>query len=285
MATCGYETVKEFQKAEIMVAPSLQTEGKSLQRSQGIGMGALTGPVGHAHAPSARMAAGDAARAVRHRPGRRLRRPVRPADRPAGARGPRLQRDRAAHDHRGRAAGPAAGGHHPVRRPEVGARRRAPRRSIRPSTTPGSRCSASVTAPSWSPSSSAGTVARTDRGEYGRTALDLTSSAGPPSVIFTEVPPTFDVWMSHVDSITAVPSGFRATASTRRRRRSPPSRTRSRGIYGVQFHPEVVHTHGGQDILKSFLYDVCGCRPAVDHDVGDRGVGRRHPRARSAASG
>ncbi|HVM41467.1 MAG TPA: IMP dehydrogenase, partial [Acidimicrobiia bacterium] len=40
MATCGYETVKEFQKAEVMVAPSLQTEGKVLQRSQGVGMGA-----------------------------------------------------------------------------------------------------------------------------------------------------------------------------------------------------------------------------------------------------
>ena len=40
MATCGYETVKEFQKAEVMVAPALQTEGKSLQKSQGIGMGA-----------------------------------------------------------------------------------------------------------------------------------------------------------------------------------------------------------------------------------------------------
>ena len=39
MATCGYETVKEFQKAEVMVAPALQTEGKSLQNSQGIGMG------------------------------------------------------------------------------------------------------------------------------------------------------------------------------------------------------------------------------------------------------
>jgi IMP dehydrogenase len=39
MATCGYETVKEFQKAEVMVAPALKTEGKSLQRSQGIGMG------------------------------------------------------------------------------------------------------------------------------------------------------------------------------------------------------------------------------------------------------
>jgi IMP dehydrogenase len=40
MATCGYQTVKEFQKAEVMVAPALQTEGKQLQRSQGIGMGA-----------------------------------------------------------------------------------------------------------------------------------------------------------------------------------------------------------------------------------------------------
>ena len=39
MATCGYETVKEFQKAEVMVAPALQTEGKALQRSQGVGMG------------------------------------------------------------------------------------------------------------------------------------------------------------------------------------------------------------------------------------------------------
>ena len=39
MATCGYETVKEFQKAEVMVAPALQTEGKALQRAQGVGMG------------------------------------------------------------------------------------------------------------------------------------------------------------------------------------------------------------------------------------------------------
>ena len=39
MATCGYQSVKEFQKAEVMVAPTLQTEGKLLQRSQGVGMG------------------------------------------------------------------------------------------------------------------------------------------------------------------------------------------------------------------------------------------------------
>ena len=106
-----------------------------------------------------------------------------------------------------------------------------------------------------------GTVARTDRGEYGRTPLQLASLGGPPSVIFSKVPPSFDVWMSHADSISAVPEGFCSTAS------SPDAivaalEDRSRGIYGVQFHPEVVHTHGGQDILKSFLYDVCGCRPA-----------------------
>ncbi|HLY82256.1 MAG TPA: glutamine-hydrolyzing GMP synthase [Acidimicrobiales bacterium] len=105
-----------------------------------------------------------------------------------------------------------------------------------------------------------GTVTRTGRGEYGRTQLALASSGGPPSVIFSKVPPAFDVWMSHSDSITTVPPGFRATASTS----DVPVAAledRSRQVYGVQFHPEVVHTHGGQDILKSFLYDVCGCRP------------------------
>jgi GMP synthase (glutamine-hydrolysing) len=105
-----------------------------------------------------------------------------------------------------------------------------------------------------------GGVARTGRGEYGRTLLELASAGGPPSVIFTKVPPSFDVWMSHFDSIASAPAGFRATASTAE---APVAALEDpvRRIYGVQFHPEVVHTHGGQDILKSFLYDVCGCRP------------------------
>jgi GMP synthase (glutamine-hydrolysing) len=105
-----------------------------------------------------------------------------------------------------------------------------------------------------------GTVARTGRGEYGRTGLTLASPGGPPSVIFRKVPPRFDVWMSHSDSISAAPEGFRSTASTGE---APIAALEepSRRIYGVQFHPEVIHTHGGQDILKSFLYDVCGCRP------------------------
>jgi GMP synthase (glutamine-hydrolysing) len=104
-----------------------------------------------------------------------------------------------------------------------------------------------------------GEVARTGKGEYGRTGLDAAAASG--SVLFAKVPPSFDVWMSHFDSIRLVPDGFRATAATAE---IPVAALEDaeRRIYGVQFHPEVVHTHGGQDILKGFLYDVCGCRPS-----------------------
>jgi GMP synthase (glutamine-hydrolysing) len=105
-----------------------------------------------------------------------------------------------------------------------------------------------------------GTVARTGRGEYGRTALNLASAGGPPSIIFSAVPPSFDVWMSHFDSIAVAPPGFRSIASTAESAVAA-LEDPVRGIYGVQFHPEVVHTHGGQAILKGFLYGVCGCRP------------------------
>ena len=106
-----------------------------------------------------------------------------------------------------------------------------------------------------------GEVNNTGRGEYGRTALTLTSHGPAPSVLFGSVPPEFDVWMSHFDAIVTPPPGFRATATTADAPVAALEDPR-RGIYGVQFHPEVVHTHGGQEILKAFLYDVCGCRPA-----------------------
>jgi GMP synthase (glutamine-hydrolysing) len=95
------------------------------------------------------------------------------------------------------------------------------------------------------------------RGEYGRTELALSA----PSALFGSVPPVFDVWMSHFDAIAEAPPRFVATASTRD---APVAalEDRARGIYGVQFHPEVAHTHGGQEILKAFLYDVCSCRPS-----------------------
>src|SRR3954447_16052513 len=103
-----------------------------------------------------------------------------------------------------------------------------------------------------------GTVAHTGRGEYGRTALE--TLAGTASPLLAKVPPRVDVWMSHFDSIQAVPDGFRPTARTAE---IPVAALEDphRRIYGVQFHPEVVHTTGGQKLLKAFLYEVCGCRP------------------------
>jgi GMP synthase (glutamine-hydrolysing) len=106
-----------------------------------------------------------------------------------------------------------------------------------------------------------GVVDGSGKGEYGRTTLTLTSDGPAPSVLFAGVPPAFDVWMSHFDAIAQAPPGFRATAVTAE---APVAALEdpSRGIYGVQFHPEVVHTRGGQEILKAFLYEVCGCRPS-----------------------
>ncbi len=100
-----------------------------------------------------------------------------------------------------------------------------------------------------------GEVARTDRGEYGRTALEV----GRASELF-DLAGDQPVWMSHGDSIAAVPAGFVATARTAL---APVAalESPSRRIYGVQFHPEVVHTPRGQDLLKRFLYDICGARP------------------------
>jgi GMP synthase (glutamine-hydrolysing) len=102
-----------------------------------------------------------------------------------------------------------------------------------------------------------GEVARSGVGEYGRTALEVTSS----SALFGELPLQQEVWMSHADSIVAAPAGFRVTARTDA---VPVAALEDpeRGVFGVQFHPEVVHTPRGQEILKHFLYDVCGCRPS-----------------------
>ncbi len=102
-----------------------------------------------------------------------------------------------------------------------------------------------------------GSVAKTGVGEYGRTALKV---ANGRSLLFSELPTAQDVWMSHFDSIVAVPDGFSVTARTD----AVPVAALEDGdrrIYGVQFHPEVAHTERGQEILKRFLYDACECRP------------------------
>ncbi len=103
-----------------------------------------------------------------------------------------------------------------------------------------------------------GEVAKTGRGEYGRTELEVAASGG--TLFASDLPRQQIVWMSHFDTITQAPEGFRVLASTP----STPAaafEAPERGFYGVQFHPEVVHTPAGQELLKRFLYDGCGCRP------------------------
>jgi GMP synthase (glutamine-hydrolysing) len=102
-----------------------------------------------------------------------------------------------------------------------------------------------------------GEVRRTGSGEYGRTPMEL---SGAGSLLFSDLPVAQQVWMSHGDSIVAAPPGSAVTATTPG---TPVAalEDRERGVFGVQFHPEVAHTERGQEILKAFLYDVCGCRP------------------------
>ncbi|HZP27911.1 MAG TPA: glutamine-hydrolyzing GMP synthase [Acidimicrobiia bacterium] len=102
-----------------------------------------------------------------------------------------------------------------------------------------------------------GEVRRTGGGEYGRTPMTRTEAA---SVVLSDLAPEQVVWMSHGDAITTAPEGFTVTASTPG---APIAalEDRERRVYGVQFHPEVVHTERGQEVLHAFLFDVCGCRP------------------------
>jgi GMP synthase (glutamine-hydrolysing) len=98
-----------------------------------------------------------------------------------------------------------------------------------------------------------GEVARTGRGEYGRTQLSLAD----PGRLTRGLPARQTVWMSHFDAINRAPDGFAVTASTAD---CPVAALEDpgRGLYGVQFHPEVGHTVEGQHYLERFLVDACG---------------------------
>jgi len=103
-----------------------------------------------------------------------------------------------------------------------------------------------------------GDVQETGAGEYGRT--QMTRVNDHPSALLKGVPDHQIVWMSHGNAIVSPPPGFVVTASTPG---APVAalECRDRGVFGVQFHPEVAHTERGQAMLKAFLYDVCECRP------------------------
>ena len=102
-----------------------------------------------------------------------------------------------------------------------------------------------------------GEVGRGMRGEYGRAHLTVTDSS---SQLLCDLPVEQDVWMSHSDAVVKVPDGFIATASTPD---APVAVLESAGrrIWGVQFHPEVVHTPSGMKVLQRFLHDLAGCEP------------------------
>ncbi len=91
--------------------------------------------------------------------------------------------------------------------------------------------------------------------EYGSAVLH---QDGGEASLFTELPPTFQVWMSHGDRIATLPPGFSSLAYTEN---SPVAALgNGNGIFGLQFHPEVNHTPLGQSILENFLVRTCDCR-------------------------
>ena len=99
-----------------------------------------------------------------------------------------------------------------------------------------------------------GRVESAEVGEYGRSELTIRE----PGVLFAGLPDQQPCWMSHRDTVYEAPPGFTALASSTQ---SPVAAFQSpaQSVYGIQFHPEVVHTPYGQDVLTHFLRDVCEC--------------------------
>ncbi|MDI6906087.1 MAG: glutamine-hydrolyzing GMP synthase [Thermoanaerobacterales bacterium] len=100
-----------------------------------------------------------------------------------------------------------------------------------------------------------GRVVAADHREYGKTTLELVAG----DRLFAGMGPRQQCWMSHGDRVETPPPGFTVTARTGK---SPVAAMADPGrrLYAVQFHPEVVHTPRGKEILEHFLYDICGCR-------------------------
>jgi GMP synthase (glutamine-hydrolysing) len=100
-----------------------------------------------------------------------------------------------------------------------------------------------------------GRVEGAEVGEFGRSQLDVRASGR----LLAGTPTQQSCWMSHRDTVFSPPPGFTALASSTE---SPVAAFESaaRDVYGIQFHPEVVHTPHGQQVLKNFLIDICGCQ-------------------------
>jgi GMP synthase (glutamine-hydrolysing) len=101
-----------------------------------------------------------------------------------------------------------------------------------------------------------GQVEQSDRGEYGKAALLLDHSTG----LLADVENASTMWMSHGDSVSRLPDGFEILAHTENTPQAAIAHL-EKNFYGVQFHPEVVHSQGGSALMRNFVYNICNCSP------------------------
>ncbi|HAO11133.1 MAG TPA: GMP synthase (glutamine-hydrolyzing) [Planktothrix sp. UBA8407] len=101
-----------------------------------------------------------------------------------------------------------------------------------------------------------GSVERAKRAEYGKASLHIDD----PTDLLTNVEQGATMWMSHADSCNQLPAGFEILAHTDN---TPCAAIadHEKKLYGVQFHPEVVHSIGGQALIRNFVYHICRCQP------------------------
>ncbi|MGK7904887.1 MAG: glutamine-hydrolyzing GMP synthase [Hormoscilla sp.] len=101
-----------------------------------------------------------------------------------------------------------------------------------------------------------GEVVRAQRGEYGKASLCIDD----PTDLLTNVEDPTTMWMSHADSCIKLPTGFEILAHTENTPSAAIAHPGQR-MYGVQFHPEVVHSIGGLAMIRNFVYHICECQP------------------------
>ena len=100
-----------------------------------------------------------------------------------------------------------------------------------------------------------GSVKKAEKREYGFAELVI----GKPEGVFEGIDKKTSCWMSHGDSIKKLPRGFKAKASTKNTKIAAIADFQKK-LYGLQFHPEVEHTSRGKQMLRNFLFNICGCK-------------------------